>query len=438
MTKFLKEDLISGFVISLVALPLSIGIALASGVPVSAGVLAAIIAGLVGSLVSGVQIGISGPGAGMIVVVATGVQTLGNGDILLGFQRTIACVLVVGILQILTGVFKLGRFTKLCPSPVVKGMLCAIGAIIIVKQLPVLLGIELGSQSISYFVSHFINYVPSMNVPVSIIGLLSVLILMLWVRIPKKISKTIPGTLVVVVMGVFAAKFLDLGTNESANFFGAHYESGPKFFVNIPKSFSQLFIFPVFDSIVTVASISTILSIYVVSSLESFLCAIAVEDLDPLKRKSNLNKDIIGKGLANMTCGLLGGFPVILAIVRTTANIQSGGKTIKANFFHGCFILIFVVFFSSAINQVPLAVLAAILILVGYSLLHPHNFVSVWRTGKVNFFLFLVTLVVTVMVNLLAGIIVGIVSKVIINFIQVQFLHEVPLMTENEFTDELE
>lgn len=405
-----KDDLISGFIVFLIALPLSIGIALAAGAPASAGILSAIIGGIIGTLITGTHITISGPAAGLIVVIGGSIVSLADGgDLLLGFKRTLAATIIAGALQILLGLFRLGKLTFLAPSSVVHGMLAAIGTIIMIKQIPILLGVKNTANSILGVLWNIPEMITQTDLPIFVIGLVGIGILLLWKILPPKISKIVPGPLVAVASGLLLSYQLNIEYPHDVNWLDHYFHIGPEFLVHVPSSVKELFISPTFDIIFSGRSLFSIMTIFLVGSLESLLSAYAVDKLDPYKRRSNLDYDIIGKGITNITCGFLGAYPIITEIVRSSANISNGAKTKWANFFHGVFILVFVAFLPTVINHIPLASLAAVLFLVGYNLAHPRHFVEVYHHGKDEFVYFCATLLVTLVEDLLLGIAVGIV-----------------------------
>ncbi len=414
MDKHWKEDIISGFIIFLIALPLSIGIALAAGAPASAGILSAILGGIIGTFITGTHIAINGPAAGLIVVISGSIISLSDGgDLMLGFKRTLAATIVAGVLQILVGAFRLGKLTFLAPSSVVHGMLAAIGVIIMVKQTPVLLGVKATSGSIPGIIAELPSLISHNDVPIFLIGGICFLLLVAWRFLPKKIVNIIPGPLVAVATGLIFSYGMDLEHEHFVQYFNHDYSVGPNFLVHVPASIKQLFIFPSFDIVFSGRSFANIMTIFLVGSLESLLSAYAVDKLDPYKRKSNLDFDIIGKGITNISCGMLGAYPIITEIVRSSANISNGAKTKWANFFHGIFIFVFVALFPTILNHIPLTALAAVLILVGYNLAHPKEFVHMWHTGKDRFFFFTLTMVVTLVEDLLIGIAVGFIAKLV-------------------------
>ncbi len=418
-----KDDIISGFIVFLIALPLSIGIAIAAGAPASAGILSAIIGGIIGTLITGTHITISGPAAGLIVVIGGSIVSLADGgDLLLGFKRTLAATIVAGVLQILLGLFRLGKLTFLAPSSVVHGMLAAIGTIIMIKQIPVLLGVENTAKSILGILWNIPEMLVKIDLPILLIAIVGLAILLVWRLLPPKVSKIVPGPLVAVSSGLILSYAMNIEYPHDIHWLNHDYHIGPEFLVHVPSSIKDLFIFPKFDIIFSGRSLFSVMTIFLVGSLESLLSAYAVDKLDPYKRQSNLDYDIIGKGITNMTCGFLGAYPIITEIVRSSANITNGAKTKWANFFHGVFILVFVAFLPTVINHIPLASLAAVLFLVGYNLAHPRHFVEVYHHGKDELVYFCATLIVTLVEDLLLGIAVG---------VALNFLHHILIKKVN-------
>lgn len=432
-----KDDIIAGFVVFLIALPLSIGIALAAGAPASAGILSAVLGGILGTFFTGSHIAISGPAAGLIVVILGSIHSLSDGDALLGFKRTLAAVVVAGFLQVLLGLFKMGRFALLAPVSVVNGMLSAIGIIILVKQVPVLLGVAVHSKSVVGMFLDLPQYLAVANLPMAITGVACLLVLLFWNNFTGKFRKLIPGTLLAVALGLALSFAYDFISPQVLIVLSKAYHIGPHFLVHVPTDFSKIFILPSFDIIFSSRSLTAILTIFIVCSLESLLSSYAIDKLDLQKRKTDLNKDIVGKGLVNIFCGCLGAYPIISEIVRSSANIENGAKTKWSNFYHGLFILAFVGLFPKFLNHIPLSALAAVLLLVGFNLAHPKIFIRIYKEGKDQLFIFGATLIVTLLTDLLMGIAVGIVLNITLHLIRGVKLMEF-FDPQTEVTDEAE
>lgn len=387
------SDVKAGLVVSLIALPLSLGISLASGAPSSAGLISAILGGLLGAYLGGSYVTINGPAAGLIVVVLGAIQSLSDGDPMTGFKRMLACVVVVGVLQIVSGLLRAGKFAALFPLSVVQGMLTSIGLIIIIKQAHVFLG-RSSAGSVIDAVASFPNSLLAPLPEAAIIGLFSMILLLAYPYINTKLTKIIPAPLVVAAIGVVA---------------GFYLVSAPT--VKLSTDPSTFIVTPLFDDIFSSRSLMAIISIYFVASLESILSASAVDKLDPLGRDSDFNRELWSKGIVNLACGLLGGLPIIAEIVRSSANIGQGAKTPLSNFAHGLFILLFLLLLPGILNKIPLSALAAILILVGYRLANPKQFKEMWLIGKLPFIAFMTTIILTLTHDLLVGVIAGIIVK---------------------------
>jgi MFS superfamily sulfate permease-like transporter len=404
MTNFKSQtsaiDIKAGLVVFLIALPLSLGISLASGAPPTAGLISAILGGLLGAFLGGSYVTINGPAAGLIVVVLSAINNLGDGDPMTGFRRMLACVVVVGVLQILSGLIKAGKFAALFPVSVVHGMLTAIGLIIMIKQSHVFFGHKTQGSIIDSVLS-LPQSIQNLNPEAALIGLFSVLLLIVYPSIKLRLTQIIPAPLVVVILAIIAARVF-----RSVSL------------VSIPLELKAFLIFPEFDVITSTASLMAIFSIFFVASLESILSAAAVDKLDPLQRESNFNRELWSKGAVNLGCGLIGGLPVIAEIVRSSANISQGARTPLANFSHSFFMLLFLVFFPSILNMIPLSALAAILILVGFRLAQPKQFKELMNLGLTSFLAFITTIVVTLVEDLLVGIFAGVFVEALVSYFQ--------------------
>jgi MFS superfamily sulfate permease-like transporter len=418
-----RSDLLSGFLVFLIAMPLCLGISMASGFPPSAGVITAIIGGVLVSRISGSYVTINGPAAGLIVVVLGAVQSLGEGDAMAGYRYTLAAIVVASAFQILLGFFKAGRLSSFFPASVVHGMLAAIGIIIMAKQIHVVLGNapEKGSSLIST-IMQIPNSVMNMNHEIAIIGFSGLFILMLWTIVKNHYLKMIPAPLIVVLVGIGLGQFFDLEHEHmylflpDVAFLPHHAETvGPKFLVSISDNFMSSFYFPDFSKLATAEFWEAVVSICLVGSLESLLSAMAVDKLDPYKRQTNLDKDLMAVGAGNLAAGALGGLPMIAEIVRSSANVNNGAKTSWANFFHGAFLLLFVAFFPRLIHSIPLSALASLLVFTGFRLASPKEFGKVLGLGKEQFFLFVLTIIGVIATDLLIGVALGIFAKLLIH-----------------------
>jgi MFS superfamily sulfate permease-like transporter len=411
-----KKDIISGFSIFLIAMPLCIGIAIASGAPPLAGILAGIVGGLIASLISGSFVTINGPAAGLIVIVLGSIETLGHGDRIQGFKYTLAAIVISGIIQIIMGFVGLGVITSVFPSAVIHGMLAAIGVIIISKQIHVTLGVVAQSKTVVGLIKEFPESIMHMNPKIALIGILSIIILSIYPLIKSKITKIIPGPLVLVFIGSALAIYFNLSEEHYYNFLGTQYFISSKFMVSIPDKIIDFSIRPDFSIIYSPIFILEVFSISMVASIESLLTANAIDKLDPYKRRSDMNKELMGKGIGNVILGFIGGIPIIAEVVRSSANINNGAQTRWSNFFHGLFLLLAIIFLQPIIQMIPLAALSGMLVVVGYRLAMP-EIKKIFKSGFDQFLIFFSTITLTLFDDLLVGVAVGVVVNFVIHII---------------------
>jgi MFS superfamily sulfate permease-like transporter len=417
LKSFWRQDLTAGFLVFLVALPLCLGVAVASGFPPMAGILTAIVGGLMVSRISGSHVTINGPAAGLIVVVLSSVQSLGEGDAVAGYRYTLAAIVVSGLLQCAMGRFKFGRMAAFFPSSVVHGMLAAIGIIIMARQIPVMVGVNVSGTSMFAVIRQLPQalafYVPT----VALVAVVAIAILAAWPSVRNSVLGRIPAPMVVIVTGVLLGQILGLGhLNPELG-----YETpkgllvGPSFLVSIPDSLGASIVYPDFSKLGTVTFWGNVVAITLVGSLETLLSAAAVDKLDPAKRYSDLNRDLLAIGLGNALVGMIGGLPMIAEIVRSSANIDAGARTGWANFFHGAFLLIFVIALPHVIDLIPLASLAALLVYTGFRLASPEAFARTLDLGREQLGIFVITVVAVLATNLLAGVLIGVASKLLLH-----------------------
>jgi len=443
-----KNDLLSGFIISLIALPLCLGIAMASGVPPMAGLIAGIVGGLILSITSGSYLTINGPAAGLAVIVLMsidGFRKMAPAGLspeqveMFAYQCTLAVGVGCGILQLLFGLVKAGVLSNFFPSSVVHGMLAAIGIMIFAKQFHTALGVKPASSEMLGIIMAIPSSIMNMNPDVALIAAISLVILIGLPMIKNKYVKMIPAPLVVILIAIPLGHYFDLEHEHKYLFLDGHeYNLGPKFLVSLPSNVFDGIVFPRFDYLFTAFGFQMMITYALVASLESLLTAAAIDKLDPFKRHSNFNRELFAKGSGNILSSMLGGLPIIAEVVRSSANVNNGAKTRWANFFHGLFLLIFVALLAGLIHQIPLAALAAMLMVTGYRLASPKEFAKNYHVGKEQFFIFIVTIIVTISSDLLIGIVAGIVMKLIIhslNGVPLKSLFK-PFLTINENGDE--
>ncbi len=423
-----SSDALSGFLVFLLALPLSLGIAKASEFPAIYGLVTAMIGGIVVSFIAGSKLTIKGPAAGLIVIVAGSVTELGGGDQIHGWHLALGAIVVAGVFQVLFGVFKFGKLSDFFPLSAVHGMLAAIGIIIISKQIHILVGINPTTIEGKSMVEplELLALIPSTlanffkNKDVTIVGIVSLLIVFGWPMIKSGFLKKIPAPLVVLAVSIPLAMFLGIhNIPDVKNAAGEVIKKGFSPLVNFKEGLFDIIGINVDFSGYSQKGtfIKYVVMFGLVGSLEALLTVKAVDMMDPWKRKSNYNKDLIAVGIGNIIAGTLGGLPMISEVARSSANVANGGKTRWANFFHGVFILIFLIFAVTFSNLIPNAALAAMLIGVGYKLAHPKEFGHMAKIGWDQIVVFIITIVVTLSTDLLVGIGAGILAKIILHLI---------------------
>ncbi|MFQ3577167.1 MAG: SulP family inorganic anion transporter [Cytophagales bacterium] len=413
-----RSDMVSGFLVFLIALPLCLGISKASGFPPIAGIYTAIIGGLLVSFLSGSFLTIKGPAAGLIVIALGAVEELGGGDAFLGYKLTLAVIVVSGLIQIIFGILKSGALSIFFPDAAVHGMLASIGIIIAAKQIHVMLGVAPHAKESIELMMEIPNSIKHFDPKSTFIGLVSIIILFTIPNLKSKVFKLIPAPLIVLLVSAPLALIFNLDDNHHYVFGGKIYEIfSAKALVDLPDSFWSGIVHPDFSRISSLVSIKYIIMFSIVGSIESLLSCKAIDILDPFKRKSNYNKELIGVGVGNTIAGFVGGLPMISEIVRSSSNINNGARTRWSNFMHALFLLIFVLFFTPLVEMIPNAALAAMLIFTGYRLASPKEFVQMYKIGPEQFIIFVTTLIVTLSTDLLIGIIAGILMKILLHSI---------------------
>ena len=397
----LKKDIPAGLVVFLVALPLCLGIALASGAPILSGVISGIVGGIIVGIISNSQISVSGPAAGLTAVVAASIMSLGN------FQVFLMAVVIAGLFQTISGIAKTGFIADYVPSNVIKGLLASIGIILILKQIPHAVGYDKDFEGDFAFFqqdnqntfSELLNMLNYFSAGAAIISVISILILIFWEKSPLK--NILPAPLLVVVFGILANFVYQ-------NFIPDFYISSSHL-VNIPaiENISSIVTLPDFNAVTNPKVWLTAATIAIVASLETLLNLEAVERLDAEKRHSSPNRELVAQGIGNSISGLLGGIPLTSVIVRSSVNINVGAKTKISTISHGIFLLVFVLFAGPLLNLIPLSSLAAILLFTGYKLAKISLFKDMYKKGWDQFIPFLVTIFAIVFTDLLVGILIG-------------------------------
>jgi len=401
-----QSDLIAAVSVSLIALPLSLGIALAAGAPAMAGIFSAIVGGVVTTLYRGGHISVNGPAKGVIAVILLGIAIMDDGTGQ-AFNYVLAAVVVSGAIQVVLGLLKLGRLADIFHSSVIHGILAAIGIIIFAKQIHVALGTYSKSPSIIENLVDAVKYLPQANPFVVIISLAGLLLLLFHSKISHRFFHFLPAPMWVIALSipfVYAFNFFDKHT---LSFFGKAYEVGPKLLLDMPDNIMDSIMHPNFGKIGTIEFWTTVLSILIITSIESLAIAKAVDKIDPYKRKTDLNKDLTGIGISTMAAGMIGGLPIIAVIIRSTVNIHNGAKTKWSNMYQGLLLLLFILVLSPIMTQVPLCAFAILLVYTGFKLASPAVFKQIYSQGTEQLIFFIGTMVLTLYTNLLIGLLGG-------------------------------
>lgn len=439
LKKYAKYDLVSGFLVFLIALPLCLSISIAYGYPAISGIFTAIIGGILTTFISNSELTIKGPAAGLIVVAAGCMMDFGwsgiPGDMNYdAFQAALGIGVAAGIIQILFGVFRAGALGDFFPSSVVHGMLAAIGAIIIIKMLPSTLGVAVKGTPLALIKGApeiFTNY----HADIAAVGVVSLLIMFLWPLMKNvKILGSIPSALIVLIVAVPMARALDLGSEHTIAIkleqSGHGVAPAPAAvtptdelesdtLVRVP-AFGETFdaiTFPEFSALREPKAWKWVLMFALIGTIESMLSAKAIDVIDPWQRKTNLDRDNLAVGIANTVCAFIGGAPMISEIVRSKANLDNGARTRFADFYHGIFLLVFVALLPFVIGMIPIAALTAMLIYTGYRLANPREFMHAFEIGTEQLIIFSATIVGVFATNLLEGVIIGIVVKLVIHVV---------------------
>ena len=426
-TKYLKSDLPSGLVVFLVALPLCLGIAIASGAEANpfSGLIAGIIGGLVVGVLSNSPLSVSGPAAGLATLVSGAIVALGG---IQNYNLFLCAVVLAGIIQIILGALKLGGIANYIPGSVIKGMLTSIGILIIAKQIPHLFGRDKDNQG---HVTELFEYgnedwhellipLQKIEVGVAVISIVSILVMILWDRSPlKKKIPFIPSALVAVVVAIIINQIWITTGSRIQISENSHLVNLPV--ASSPKEFLSFFTLPDFSGFTNGTVIMYGFIIAIIASLETLLSIEAIDNLDPERRVTNTNKELFAQGVGNTVSGLIGGLPITSVIVRSSANVNAGAKTKLSTIFHATLLLVSVILIPLLLNKIPLAALAAILVLTGWKLAKPAVFKGFWKAGKYQFIPFIVTVVVIIAIDLFAvvpalsgkGLIIGVFAGII-------------------------
>ncbi len=413
-----RSDFIAGFVVSLVALPLGLALASASGLPPIAGVISAICGGVIVGIIGGSFVTITGPGYGYSFIILTAVNTLGNGDMQQGYLLVLSAFIVSGAILTLFGLFKLGNLGNFFPSSAVQGVLAAIGIILLSKQFHYMIGTH-GADS-KTALGQLIEIPSSMGklfageaqVESAILGVACLGIIILHSQVSWRWFRLIPGPMWVIIVSI--------AFYYSFSLLNMPFPIEPEYMVKLPEDVTKSFSFPDFSAFQSEGFVTAVLSITLIVYLESLLSIRAVDKLDPLKRRSNINKDLRALGLASIASGFIGGMPSVTVISRSSVNVNNGAKSRAANFFQAVFLIIFVIFLSKQLQTIPLAALAAILVYTGYKLAAPKVIAKIFKIGYEEFAVFMLTLLVTISSSILIGILAGVILAFVFNILHVK------------------
>jgi len=428
--RFLRFDLTSGFLVFLIALPLCLGISLASGFPPVAGVFTAVVGAILTSFISNSELTIKGPAAGMIVIVLGAMQSFGyTGGVdpaadFQAYRMVIAVGCVAGVVQIGFGLLRVGGLSEFFPTAVVHGMLAAIGFIICLKQLPVVLGQKASGEPLE-ILRELPEKIAHLNPHIAVIGLVSLAILFGYPLVKGRLRpawlRMIPAQLLVLAVAVPLGLWFDLAREHTYSFVGHEYKLGKSFLVNVPQNLLAAIATPDFSVFTGPATrlsgIWWVAMFALVGSVESLLSAKAIDLLDPWKRKTDMNRDLVAVGIANVAAATIGGLPMISEIVRSKANIDNGARTRFADLWHGVFLLAFVALVPQLIHRIPLAALAAMLVYTGFRLASPREFINVFKIGSEQLFIFVATIIGVLATDLLVGVGIGVALKFVIHAI---------------------
>ena len=413
----LPKNIFSGFVVSLIALPLGLGLAIASEAPPIAGSIAAIAGGIVVTILGGSHLTITGPGNGLVIVILSAIVGMGGGDLYQGYLYTLAAIILSGLLLFIFGVFRLGALSEFFPTTALQGMLAAIGVGILAKQFHVMLGFtDVKGNTINQLImipvsikNLLIN--PSKEIILaSAIGVLGLVFLFLYTRIRNSVFQLIPAPMWVVIVSIGVMYYYDL-IQKTPEVLGSNL------MITLPDNLMASLPRPDFSKILNSDFMGYTLSITLVAVIESLLSIKAVDKLDPLKRRSNINKDLRALGIATFVSGFFGGLNVVTVIARSSVNVNNGGNNRSANFFHAAFLILFILLFAKQIQKIPMPALASILVYTGYRLAAPENLFRIYKIGKEQAIIFLTTLVSTLMTSLTTGILLGIIATILVHII---------------------
>jgi MFS superfamily sulfate permease-like transporter len=422
LRSYWTADLLSGFLVFLIALPLCLGISLACGYPAMAGIFTAIIGGVLSTFISNSELTIKGPAAGLIVIAIGCVTDFGftagadPAADMQAYRLALGVGVAAGVIQIAFGLFRAGILGEFFPSAAVHGLLASIGIIIIAKQFPVTMGLSSQGAPLE-LLAKIPEFVMTMNPHVALIGIISLAIMFGHPFLKIGFIKKIPAPMIVLLTTVPLGMYFEMGRTQTYSFGGSEYALGPQFLVDVPLNMFSAVAFPDFSGVATMIGLKYIILFALIGSLESLLSSKAIDQIDPSRRRTDQDRDLLAVGIGNTVAALVGGLPMISEIVRSKANIDNGAKTRFANMFHGLCLLAFVALAPALINQIPLAALGAMLVFTGFRLASPKEFMHIYQVGREQLIIFVATIVGVLATDLLVGIGIGIFVKVVIHLV---------------------
>ena len=409
----LPKNIFSGFVVSLIALPLGLGLAMASEAPPISGVIAAVVGGVLVSILGGSNVTISGPGNGLVGVLLVAISTL-------GIESAYAAIICSGALLLILGFLRLGKLADFFPSSAIQGMLAAIGLIILGKQFHIMLAHRIKREDtidylleIPFTVNDAIHYNNTGLLYAAAAGVISFVIMIFYSKIRNKYLQLIPAPMWIVILSIAFSYYFELVAHQNNPIALEYMISGIPEFSEIIEQIPTID----FSKIGSLPFWTSVLALTLIASIESLLSIKAVDKLDPEKRRSNVNRDLKALGLATIGSGFLGGLNVVTVIARSSVNVNNGGSNRSSNFFHATFLVVFIVLFSSQLQRIPLPALMAILVYTGYKLASPENIRKIFKIGREQLIIFFVTLLVTLKIGLISGIASGVVVTFILHLI---------------------
>lgn len=432
LTSHWKNDIIAAVSVSLVALPLSLAIAVAIGIPPIAGLITAFVGGVVTTFFRSSKLAINGPAAGLIGVVLAAILSFQDESIsaIQAYQYVLAAIIVAGGLQVLIGLLKWGRIADIFPTTVIHGILASIGIIIFAKQMHVAMGTTSTAENTVGILKDIIYKLPEINPYIAIISGIGLVLLIFHARISYKVFHFIPAPVWVLAVSVPIVLLYGHLDSEGTMIFGSAFTQPENYLIDVESNWMDNLPFPDFSKVHTFSFWAAVVSINLLSTVITLAGAKAVDALDPYKRTTNMNRDLVGVGLSSMVSGALGGLPVITVIVRSTVNVHNKAKTKWSNFFHGLFIALFVLFLIPVIQLFPKAALAAVLVFTGIKLASPRKFVEIYKQGLEQLVFLISTVVITLykdpLIGLLGGMAITLVAHLLISRVSIpQFIQMV-------------